>query len=703
MIKKILPLLIFSLMFFSACGNKLTDISQDWKIKNGDSPDFKNIDYDDSTWDITQIPANFFKEQKKQTVWIRKNLTIPQHLQGRDISLELGKIIEVDEVYFNGKKIGMSGDYSPDFYSGWNIERNYMIPAELIDYSGRNIIAIKVFAELRPRAVSKFYIGTRRDVEIYAFYENFKSKYLPMVMGVVTLFLSIVFFFQFLINRNNKVSLHFSMISLIWFLLTLHYYIPHFGVEYHIQDIIYYSLLGIEVGWIYFFLEVFLETRIKVVEIIVMILSAAGVLICITSSEQSLLSSSVRMFPIFILGVLSQVLWGILIVKALIKKNKEAIPIFISYIVFFICLVIDVLSGLRIIKSSIIWINIGYPVIIGAFAVVMTVRVQVMGETIEVSRIDIEKKNIRLLDILDRVRESVKELKGFTLVIRDAVTITQEKMNKQGENLEQTSAAIEEVAASLNNIAEYSKEQDSAVHQNGENLLKYITYTNSISDAAKDAVQLSSNSMGLTEKSKTHLTEIVVGMERIKASSGSIIDISNIINDIAEQTNLLSLNASIEAARAGDSGRGFAVVAEEIGKLADKSIQQSKEIKKIITDSVRDIGTEMNVIMASASAISDVETGVKKVGSAIDSILNLCMEQSKLSSDVKNNLDVISMGSSKISVSTQEQNQSMHEMFNIVTELNSIMNDVIVSTNKLADSMGNAYSQVISLGEIVKE
>ena len=84
-------------------------------------------------------------------------------------------------------------------------------------------------------------------------------------------------------------------------------------------------------------------------------------------------------------------------------------------------------------------------------------------------------------------------------------------------------------------------------------------------------------------KSNIDITnKTIKDIEDLESESKAITEIIGVINDIAAQTNLLSLNASIEAARAGDAGRGFSVVAEEIRKLSEKSVSAAGEIEQII-------------------------------------------------------------------------------------------------------------------------
>ncbi len=697
----ITAVLLTAISFTGCIQHEPVDISKDWQVCFTDNWQCRLPEFDPTELANVNMPARLYREEKKQAVWIRKEFTVPVHLRNREIAVFLGKIIEVDHTYLNGKKIGISGREDPDFYSGWNINRLYYLPPALLNDGGTNLLSVRVFAEMRPRTQNRILLGTLKDLQIHAFKKTMLAKYIPMGTGFITLFLGVVFLISFIRNPENSVSLFFSIISILWFISTFHYYLPHFGIDYHLQDIMYYSMLSIIVLLLYFFMEVFLEIRLKVVEIVISILGLAAVLLAATSTQASPLTGW-RMLVIASIGIISQVMWGILIVTAVLRKNREARVILIAYMFFLFCLVLDVLTRFGIIDLDFVWIILGYPAMLISFAIVIIGRVGMMAETLRISSAELEERNETLHNIFKRVKSSVNELTGFSVTVRNTATELQDKMSNQGETLEGTSAAVEEISASIDNIALTSKGQDEFVQKNAVYLLKYLNYTNQITTAAKNAVKLSYRSMGLTDDSRKKLDEIVEGMLRIREASSSIIEISEMINDIAEQTNLLSLNASIEAARAGTSGRGFAVVAEEIGKLADRSMQQSKTIQSIINETVNDIENEMQIIQNSADAIAYVEKGVRQVGTAIDEIVDLCVQQETLTVDVRQNLEDIKSGSSDVSTATAEQSQSMQEILDAIDGLNSIMNDVMDHSRSLTDSLENLTDQIVTLKQVME-
>jgi methyl-accepting chemotaxis protein len=121
--------------------------------------------------------------------------------------------------------------------------------------------------------------------------------------------------------------------------------------------------------------------------------------------------------------------------------------------------------------------------------------------------------------------------------------------------------------------------------------------------------------------------QAVAAMRAINTSSRKIADIIGVIDEIAFQTNLLALNAAVEAARAGEQGRGFAVVASEVRKLAQRSADAAKEIKKLITDSVAKVEDGGKLVDRAGQTLREIMTSVKKVSDIVAEMAAAAREQ----------------------------------------------------------------------------
>ena len=138
--------------------------------------------------------------------------------------------------------------------------------------------------------------------------------------------------------------------------------------------------------------------------------------------------------------------------------------------------------------------------------------------------------------------------------------------------------ATDEISAGIDNVAAGASDQVERITRLVETIDRLTGIIHDVERKTSEAARVTGSISDMARDGEAGMREMNESMEAIGESSREMTGIVAIINDISDRINLLSLNASIEAARAGDAGRGFAVVADEISKLADQTSRSVKEI-----------------------------------------------------------------------------------------------------------------------------
>ncbi len=139
----------------------------------------------------------------------------------------------------------------------------------------------------------------------------------------------------------------------------------------------------------------------------------------------------------------------------------------------------------------------------------------------------------------------------------------------------------------------------------------------------------------------TNMSNMLKSMEDISVSSSKILDIINVIDDIAFQTNILSLNAAVEAARAGDAGKGFAVVAAEVKNLAEMSADAAQQTNVLIEDSMKNVKHGTSVAKAAARALNEVSISAEEISEKVKSITTASQNQADSITEIRRSVKKI--------------------------------------------------------------
>ena len=188
--------------------------------------------------------------------------------------------------------------------------------------------------------------------------------------------------------------------------------------------------------------------------------------------------------------------------------------------------------------------------------------------------------------------------------------------------------ASTEIAQANQDLATRTESEASALEQTAAAMEELGSTVAHNADHAQSADHRASEAQRVVTEGGEAVRRVVQTMQGIDASSKKIADIIGVIDGIAFQTNILALNAAVEAARAGEHGRGFAVVAGEVRALAGRSAEAAKEIKHLISNSVREIH-EGNLQAAHAGeTMEQAMAEIQKVTQLITDISHASGEQS---------------------------------------------------------------------------
>ena len=235
-------------------------------------------------------------------------------------------------------------------------------------------------------------------------------------------------------------------------------------------------------------------------------------------------------------------------------------------------------------------------------------------------------------------------------------------LSQINQSADQVSAGSDQVSSGAQALSQGATEQASSVEELAATINEI---SNNIEQNAKNAELASTNSEHVkeqAEESGKRMQEMLSAMEDISNTSGEIGKIIKTIEDIAFQTNMLSLNAAVEAARAGAAGKVFAVVADEVRNLAAKSADASKNTSALIEGALQAVERGTKIANETASALNDVVSGVGDVAATIDQISSASKDQSDAVRQVTLGIDQISSVVQTNSATAEESAAASEEL-----------------------------------------
>lgn len=308
--------------------------------------------------------------------------------------------------------------------------------------------------------------------------------------------------------------------------------------------------------------------------------------------------------------------------------------------------------------------------------------------------------------IIEKMKELTQSLGNIVAKIRNSSDTMSANSYELNDTSSQTLAANNEISKAVEDVAEGSTGMASSISKINENLEEMSRETKDINESVNEirnqtaAVQDSSKIMNdkiksmqdSSQKMDDGISAISKRIETVNTTVDKVSNIVSVIEEISSETNLLSLNASIEAARAGDAGKGFAVVAQEIRVLSDNTNTELENIKQIISSLVEecrycvqasgiiveDNAKQKEEIKAVLDEFSALDEQIQKTAGKADEIEELVTAMIELNDDITKSSNSLTDVSAANAAATEEMNANIEElnaMMNGVSEMAGQMND----------------------------
>jgi len=265
-----------------------------------------------------------------------------------------------------------------------------------------------------------------------------------------------------------------------------------------------------------------------------------------------------------------------------------------------------------------------------------------------------------------KFRLQMKSLLDSTNLLVTSITRISTTASQLATSASETSSSISEVTTT----AEEVKQTSQVASEKADYVARSADSTTRISYAGKQATE---NTMIGIDRIREEMNHIAESTVQLSGQTKSIEDIINTVSDIADQSNILSVNAAIEAAKAGEHGKGFAVVAQEVKTLANQSKEATNQVRDILGD----------IQKATATAVMATERGTKTVAEAVELSEQAGDAIDRLSGRVTES----SEAAMQITASNQQQLSGMDQLAQAMESINDATQQNLEGVKHLEDAI----------------
>ena len=316
-------------------------------------------------------------------------------------------------------------------------------------------------------------------------------------------------------------------------------------------------------------------------------------------------------------------------------------------------------------------------------------KIQGSISTVKRETNDIQKATLTLADNMNETAAAANEITAN-------ITSVNQQVHLDGETVKETQTSVESINTAVSELIQNIQTQASSVAESSSAVEEMVANIRSVTGILEKNAEQIRKLENASEEGKSSVVSSVESTKKIQEQSETLLEASKVIQNIASQTNLLAMNASIEAAHAGDAGAGFAVVADEIRKLAEDSNVQGKKITKnlkVVLDSIKTVATSTETLQAKFNQIYDI---TQRVAEQETTIMRAMQEQNEGGGQVLgamkqiNDITInVKSNSALMHTSLEDVNKNMADLTRLTSEITASMQEMELGIENINQSINS--------------
>nr|WP_144921832.1 methyl-accepting chemotaxis protein [Paenibacillus bovis] len=311
-------------------------------------------------------------------------------------------------------------------------------------------------------------------------------------------------------------------------------------------------------------------------------------------------------------------------------------------------------------------------------------------------------------EMLTKISEMMLHTQSTSNKVLQAATELTDISNTTSQIAKDVAIAIGEIAVGANNLTveaengnSFTSKINNEVNNVFENNHEMANYAKDVLEGSNNGIQKMAELVDKTRQGEEMITTIISKTDTLKDSTNQISEIMSILTNISRQTNLLSLNAAIEAARAGDAGKGFAVVADEIRKLSVQSKNAIDTVGEITSSVILEINDTLTLLEGAdpifkdqVSKVLETDAILNDVGTRMDAFNHKISLVSESIQQLRESQEILYSMISQVSATAQESSAISEEVHASTEEQINVSNSLVHTSDQLRELSKNLQNSL---------